>query len=230
MQYCHVCGGTLFNVKAILWDELIKDWQLSPKEVNYINQQQGGRCSKCLCSIRSIVLAKAITNSLGYKGVLINLLKSSFVNDLSILEINQAGNLSRYLRLFKNYTFGAYPDVDMHNLPYKNNTFDLIVHSDTLEHVANPIHALSECYRVLKPNGFLCYTVPIIIGRLSRNRSGLKKSYHGTPNAIPDDYVVCTEFGADAWTFLLEAGFDSLSMYSFHYPAGIALAAKKREI
>src|SRR5208282_3830755 len=42
----------------------------------------------------------------------------------------------------------------------------LVIHSDTLEHVERPVRALEECRRVLAPGGRVCFTVPIIVGRL----------------------------------------------------------------
>ena len=85
-------------------------------------------------------------------------------------------DFSPILRAMKGHTFGAYPEVDMHALPYPDETFDIVVHSDTLEHVPEPVHALGECKRVLKPNGALCFTVPIIVARLSRSKPCCQKA------------------------------------------------------
>lgn len=41
-------------------------------------------------------------------------------------------------------------------LPFDSNSFDVIVSSNTMEHVLNPFKVLKECKRVLKPNGFFC--------------------------------------------------------------------------
>jgi ubiquinone/menaquinone biosynthesis C-methylase UbiE len=102
-----------------------------------------------------------------------------------------------------------------------------VVHSDTLEHVINPIHALMECRRVLKQTGGLCFTVPIIVGRMTRSRSGLPFSHHGNQATSADDYAVRTEFGADAWTYLMEAGFTTVSIHAVAYPAATAFLAFK---
>lgn len=199
-------------------------------EAGYIDKQQGTYCEGCGSNIRSLALANAIRAFFGTHRLLQDIDPTNFITDFSILEINEAGNLTPSLKELGTYTFGAYPEVDMHALPYDNGTFDMIVHSDTLEHVRNPQHALSECLRVLKPGGGLCFTVPVIIGRISRNRDGLAKSYHGVPKLAADDFVVHTEFGADAWTYILDAGFTELSIYTFAYPAGIAFMAKRPAI
>ena len=146
---------------------------------------------------------------------------------LVILEINEAGHLTSTLKQLDGYVFGAYPHLNMHAIPYESGTFDVVIHSDTLEHIQNPVHALRECRRVLRPGGALCFTVPVIVGRLSRDRSGLPKSYHGDPNLPLDDFVVHTEFGADAWVYIMQAGFDNVSIHSVGYPAATAFVARK---
>ena len=45
-------------------------------------------------------------------------------------------------------------------LPYKNNSFDIVIALDVLEHIENDSKALKEWYRVLKPEGKLLITVP----------------------------------------------------------------------
>ena len=44
---------------------------------------------------------------------------------------------------------------DVHNLPFNNNSFEIVTAVETLEHLDNPNKALAEIYRVLKPNGYL---------------------------------------------------------------------------
>lgn len=223
---CSVCGGTNFRDSAILWDALVTEWQLSLAERKYVDRQQGTCCLTCGSNLRSIALATAVLESLGRK-----LLFKDFATDesgakLKILEINEAGNLSSWLRQFPGHVMAAYPEVDMHNMPYASGHFDLVVHSDTLEHVANPLHALHECRRVLAPGGVLCYTIPVIVGRLTRSREGLPKSYHGNPADARDDYAVQTEYGCDMWTELLNAGFDSVRIHAVNFPSALALSAK----
>jgi len=225
---CYVCGGLEFsNGHTVLWQELIDELQLSHSEVSYINAQQGNSCLSCGSNIRSIVLAKSIVSFLNTDLLLKDIIKSQLSSNISLLEINEAGNLTKYLREFENYRFGSHPEINMHSLPFEADSFDLIVHSDTLEHIENPKHALSECYRVLKHKGALCFTVPIIKGRMSRNRAGLSPSYHGDPQRHCKDFMVHTEFGADIWALVIESGFSCVEIHTFMYPSGIALLATK---
>ena len=46
------------------------------------------------------------------------------------------------------------------NLPFKDNTFDIVVSTEVIEHVTDPYLAIREMYRVLKPGGVLALTTP----------------------------------------------------------------------
>jgi SAM-dependent methyltransferase len=222
---CGVCGGTEFSDRPVLWPNLITEWQLSPVEVDYVDRQQGTTCNKCGSNLRSVALANAIRAQFRSERMLREIVERGAFQ--SVLEINEAGSLSSILRRFSGHVLASYPEVDIHCLPYGDASFDLVVHSDTLEHVDNPVHALVECRRVLKLGGALCFTIPIIVGRMSRNRAGLEKSYHGNPAAPSDDFAVRTEFGADAWTYLMEAGFSIVSIHAVGYPAATAFRGIK---
>lgn len=41
-----------------------------------------------------------------------------------------------------------YPDVDMQNLPFNENTFDFVISDQVIEHLQNPKKAIDESYRV----------------------------------------------------------------------------------
>jgi SAM-dependent methyltransferase len=51
-------------------------------------------------------------------------------------------------------------DVTNFSLPFKTGSIDLILALDVVEHVEDDIHALTECYRILKTGGSLVITVP----------------------------------------------------------------------
>lgn len=71
--------------------------------------------------------------------------------------------------------------------------------------------------------GRCIFTVPIIIGRLTRSRSGTKDSYHGNSDRFDNDCIVRAEFGANMWRFALEAGFTSARIHSFEYASALAI-------
>mgnify|MGYP003350217987 CR=1 FL=1 len=51
---------------------------------------------------------------------------------------------------------------DIHTIPVTDNTYDAIICSSVLEHVKNPVTAMSEMYRILKPGGYMFFYVPSI--------------------------------------------------------------------
>src|SRR5256885_1929786 len=46
------------------------------------------------------------------------------------------------------------------HLPFRDNSLDYVITSHVLEHVANPVAALAEWYRVLRPGGLIYLVVP----------------------------------------------------------------------
>jgi SAM-dependent methyltransferase len=223
---CTVCGGSDFFYQSILWKNLITEWQISEYEVNYINRQQGLTCKICGSNLRSMSLAKAILNSYQFEGIFLDFIISYQAANLKILEINQAGSLTSFLQELKGHKLIYYPQYDMMSLKIDSSTYDLVIHSDTLEHIENPVTALSECRRVLSNAGRCIFTVPIIVDRVTRSRAGLSKSFHGTANEQNSDFLVHYEFGMDIWKYVLIAGFSSVKFHCLEYPAGLSIEAR----
>lgn len=224
---CRVCGSGALHFNAVLWDRLIAEWQLAPAEVAYLNRQQGIHCTNCGAVLRSMALAEAIGRCVGDDDFLMHAVETERLRRLRILDINGVAGVSAVLAKLPRYRQFSYPAIDMMAMDLPDGGFDLVVHSDSLEHIAEPRRALAECRRVLAPGGFCCFTVPVVIGRLSRSRGGLPKSYHGAPGIELDDFVVRTEFGADIWTYVLDAGFRGCEIVALEHPAGIALKAQR---
>jgi SAM-dependent methyltransferase len=223
---CEVCGGRDYEHTPVLWQQLAEDWELSPEEAGYIDVQQGTRCVACGCNVRSIAVAKALLVAKASQGPLASFVEGPRFRSLAILEINAAGSLSSYLNRAAGHRLVEYPEYDMMDLALPAQSFDLVVHSDTLEHVPDPLRALRECRRVLKTDGSLVFSVPVVIGRLGRSRAGMRPSYHGAPGSDDESLRVHTEFGADAWVTVLKAGFARVELVPFLFPSGLAMLAR----
>lgn len=52
-------------------------------------------------------------------------------------------------------------EMDIQNIQFPENSFDLIICNHVLEHIPNDQKAMNELYRVLKPRGWAFLTVPI---------------------------------------------------------------------
>jgi ubiquinone/menaquinone biosynthesis C-methylase UbiE len=62
-------------------------------------------------------------------------------------------------------------------LPFNDKTFNLIYSVEVIEHLKNPYHFISECYRILKPGGKLIISTPNILQLSSRIRFFLTGFY-----------------------------------------------------
>jgi SAM-dependent methyltransferase len=146
--------------------------------------------------------------------------------EVTRIEINEAGSLTRFLTQLPGHTLKVYPELDIMGMALADLSFDLVIHSDVLEHIKHPIRGLSECYRVLKYSGYCAFTVPIIVDRLTASREGLPPSYHGCGDNRPD-YLAYTEYGCDAWKHFIQAGFQECRLFSIDYPSAQALVGVK---
>ena len=54
------------------------------------------------------------------------------------------------------FSYSPYIDVgDMHHMSYKNDSFDLVILGWVLAYSSSPLSALTECFRVCKPGGYV---------------------------------------------------------------------------
>lgn len=74
--------------------------------------------------------------------------------DVSEENVAQARAFARARRLDSRVRFLA---SDAERLPFAEGTFDLVTATDTFEHFANPLEALREMARVLRPGGYIIF-------------------------------------------------------------------------
>jgi SAM-dependent methyltransferase len=144
-----------------------------------------------------------------------SLVEDDGFRNLEIAEINAIGRMHPFLAPLPRLTYDEYPEQDIQALSYTDASFDLVLTSETLEHVPDFRRALAETRRVLRPGGRHVFTVPVD-PRLERTRSrdGLEPVHHGRgggPFALVtrrNDMLACTDFGLDLPDILREHGFE----------------------
>ena len=137
---------------------------LKEKQVVGAGLRNGG-CFKCDSSDRERLIYTYLVNKMD----LLNQPKN-----IRILHLAPEKNLFRilYNHGFKNYVCGdlftegyKYPEyvqnMNVLNIPFEDNYFDLIICNHLLEHVPNDTDAMKELFRVLKQKGKAILQVPI---------------------------------------------------------------------
>jgi ubiquinone/menaquinone biosynthesis C-methylase UbiE len=77
--------------------------------------------------------------------------------------------------------------VDIHDMPYEDNSFDYVIADQVIEHVKKPWVAMEEVRRVLKPNGWAIITSCLMNGI----HWGPKDFWRFTPDGLK---VLCENF------------------------------------
>jgi len=95
---CPICGGTSFLYGAALWQGLIDEWCLSADEAEYINRQQGERCTGCTANLRSLALGDALRAVMGADLLVKDLVDTDAFRATRVLEVNEANELHRWLK------------------------------------------------------------------------------------------------------------------------------------
>ena len=104
---------------------------------------------------------------------------------------------------------------DLENLTFDDESFDLFITQDVMEHIFDPARAFNEIARVLKPGGAHIFTVPIINKEretecwASRDESGQiiyhkEPEYHGNP-IDESGSLVTMHWGYDIASFIMKA-------------------------
>jgi ubiquinone/menaquinone biosynthesis C-methylase UbiE len=79
-----------------------------------------------------------------------------------IVGIDNNNRKVNFIKKQAKFSSVQFEEMDLTYLAFSNSSFDLVLCSDVLEHVQNDELAFSELARVLKPNGMLILTVPLL--------------------------------------------------------------------
>jgi SAM-dependent methyltransferase len=105
---------------------------------------------------------------------------------------------------------------DLEQQTFADQSFDLVITQDVMEHIFHPDRAYREIWRTLKPGGLYLHTTPIYKGRVTSERRAsiggdgkvvhlAEPEYHGNP-VDPNGSLVTFHYGYDladliaAWT------------------------------
>lgn len=227
--YCCVCGknSEKWIFKKIISGDLARSWKLSKKMRKKFDLRESQFCPNCGNSARTRIFAYAIMDAIPIDGVknLKDWVTKSKQLNLSVAEINSCGKLHNILSDVPNIAYSEYPPArilpriyffikrvrkeDITNLSYPDKSFDLVLHSEVLEHVPNVDKAISECRRILNPKGICLFTAPLIPKRHTKQCAVFDKktgeilhlktpSFHGLDDRA--DNMVWWEFGHDFLT------------------------------
>jgi SAM-dependent methyltransferase len=236
VERCVVCGrfGLLIYRRRVVTPRLAKLWGLSPRLADALARKESLECTSCGAKLRGRRIAQVVLALYPVVGPpalsVAHWVRQPEIENLRVAEINTIDGLHSFvetLPFFSGSDFeddsgssGLEPGVhseDLTCLSYADNAFDLILTSETLEHVPDLNRALSEIHRVLVPGGRHIFTVPV----LPTTTETFPRSVKMPDGAIVDraprichpggdwGYPVFTEFGTDLPAVLSRAGFET---------------------
>jgi SAM-dependent methyltransferase len=212
--------------------KLQERWGLSERLAQALARKESSDCSWCGAKLRARRLARALLDLEGLgepPRSVAEWVTRDEVRALRVVEINRIEGLHEAISGLpqfeaSDYSPGAKPgeivsgvrSEDLTRLKYPDESFDLVLTSETLEHVPDLSAALSEIRRVLGPCGWHLFTIPLL--------PNVPKTFARTiilPDGSLDHraptichpggdsgYPVFTEFGADLPEIVRAAGFD----------------------
>ena len=204
-------------------------------KINSDNLREDGICQKCWSNSRKRHLARVLLKLIKRNHAMRNFrcLKKIPVNiKIDIYNLESNGALHEYLKHIRNYTCSEYfgpvdiigkehkgiLNIDLQNMPFKDNSFDFVITTEVFEHIPDPYKAFAEIYRVLKKGGTHIFTVPFyenqekdevraIINAKGELKHLLTPEYHGDP-IRGEGILVYTIFAAEMFEKLKRLGFD----------------------
>ncbi len=235
--HCDVCGrfGPWLYQRRIIPPRLQEIWGLTPRQAEAFARKESSNCVWCGAQLRVRRLARVLLElypvgspPLPVRSV-VSWVHSPEAKALRMAEINRIEGLHETLSSLSHLAFSDYePEAqpgeilhgirseDLTRLTYPEAAFDLVLTSETLEHIPDLDAALAEIHRVLAPGGVHLFTIPrrpdvLKTYARSRLRSDGRIEHFAPEIRHPGGdvgYAVFTEFGLDFPEILERKGWD----------------------
>ena len=239
LETCVVCGkfGPLIVRTRAVPEKLKTLWELSARQGAALTRKEGLLCTHCQAKLRCMRISEVILELFPAKlGGPAELSIAAWVatqkaQGLTLAEFNRIDGLHEQLvslpgLQYSEFFEGVIPGQtvqgirceDLTHLTYADEQFDLVLSSETLEHVPDLAVALQEIARVLRPGGYHIFTIP----RRPDVARSFTRAQHNSTGALEilvppllhhpggdTGYPVFTEFGADVASLFEAAGFDA---------------------
>jgi SAM-dependent methyltransferase len=210
--HCTVCGAETRFVRNtwILSRELREAWPPG------LVERESMFCAECGSSLRVRLLADALLGLYADGATSVReLVTGERFRSLDVAEINAAGRMHPFLAAHPRLTYVEYPQEDVQALSWPDACYDLVLTSETLEHVVDLAGALREIRRVLRSGGRHVFTIPVDTRlAVTRSRAGLAPQHHGrgggpfTLVTRKADMLAHWDIGRDVPELVREAGFE----------------------
>jgi len=222
--------------RRVIPPRLVELWGLTPRLAEAFARKESCACAHCGATLRGRRIARVLLSLYGVGAPpapvrsLARWVERPEIQVLRVAEINRIDGLHEQLvrlPLFSGSDHdpaikdgapnGGVRSEDLTRLTYADGCFDLVLTSETLEHVPDLDVALAEIHRVLAPGGRHVFTVPLLPGIPETFARSIVLPDGSIQDRSPRishpggdwGYPVFTEFGADLPALLERAGFET---------------------
>lgn len=165
MFQCNVCKNNVFFLSNSPYESMCKQngflyWNVKA----YLQSKRNYKCPICKSRDRDRLIIAFLEMVRAEKKETLRMLHIAPEPSVESYALSRADIRYESMDLtMPNVTFQAdLQDMDM----VEDETYDIIVCSHVLEHVKNDFRAMSELYRILKPQGVCLVLVPLIVGKV----------------------------------------------------------------
>lgn len=205
LGYCHVCGH-----RTVFYGYAPVDF---PCKRNTLVCKVCGSCGRNRHLTRCILDAFPVGRSVASLKEWVGSFRGS------IFQTCTSGAIADILRGHDGFVASEYVDgahsgdvvngircEDLHRTSFADESLDLVITEDVLEHVADPRQAFLEIRRILRPGGYHIGTIPVnwqrettasrAVVENGEIRHLMEPEYHGDPTR-PKGILAFTEYGRD---------------------------------